>query len=91
MEESLDNLFNKNKSLICTKDDLRKKLFEKIKYCKFSESLLKEEFIFFDKVSSIINDKEFDELFKKYEKLSCLISSIDQLKKEYEKLSCLIS
>ena len=47
MEESLDNLFNINKSLICTKDDLKKKLFEKFNYCKFSESLLREELIFF--------------------------------------------
>ena len=93
MEESLDNLFKKevsldklfkiNKSLICKKDELRKNLFEKFNYCEFSEALLREEYNFFDKVSSIINDNEFDKLLKKYEKLSHIIYSIDELKKDY--------
>ena len=77
MEESLDNLFNINKSLICKKDELRKKLFEKYNYCICSRDLEREESNFFERASRIINDKEFDELFKKYEKLIYLIYSID--------------
>ena len=77
MEESLANLFNINKSLISKKDELRKKLFEKFNYCRCSEDLKIEESTFFKRASIIINDKEFDELLKKYEKLSYLIFSID--------------
>ena len=83
MEESLDNLFNINKSLICKKDELRKKLFEKYNYNKCSKELEMEESNFFRIVSRKFNDKEFEELIRKYEKLSYLISSIDELKKEY--------
>ena len=81
MKESLDNLFNINKSLICKKDELRKKLFEKFNYFKCSKDLEIEESNFF-KRASIINDKEFEELRKKYQKLNYLIFSIDEFKKE---------
>ena len=83
MEESLDNLFNINKSLICKKDELRKKLFEKYNYFKSSEDLRMEESRFFKNVSVLINDKEFEKLRRKYEKLRYLTCSIDELKKEY--------
>ena len=83
MEEILDNLFNINKSLICKKDELRKKLFEKYNYFKCSEKLKREESDFFYNVSIVMEDKEFEKLRRKYEKLRYLISSIDELKKEY--------
>ena len=77
MEESLDNLFNINKSLICKKDELRKKLFEKYNYCICSRDLEREESTFFERASSIINDKEFEKLRIKYRNLSYLLYSID--------------
>ena len=83
MEESLDNLFNLNKSLICKKDELRKKRFEKYNYFKSSEYLRREESQFFKNVSVLNDDKEFEKLRKKYEKLRYLTCSIDELKKEY--------
>ena len=83
MEESLDNLFNINESLICKKDQLRKKLLEKYNYYKISEELKMRESDFFRNISQLINDKEFEKLRRKYEKLRYLISSIDELKKEY--------
>ena len=82
MEESLDNLFNINKSLISKKNELRKKIYETIVNCIFFPVLEIEESTFFKRASRIFNDKEFDELFKKYEKLSYLICSIDEFKKE---------
>ena len=84
MEESLDNLFKINESLISKKDELRKKLFEKYNYCICSRDLEREESNFFERASRIINDKEFDELLKKYEKLSYLIFSIDNFIKNEE-------
>ena len=83
MEQSLDNLFNINKSLICKKDELRKKLFEKYSYFKCSEDLKMEESTFFKNVSIIMKDKEFEKLRRKYEKLRYLTCSIDELKEEY--------
>ena len=85
MEQSLTKLFNINKSLISEKDELRKKLFEKYNYFKFSEKLKRAESDFFHNVSRVMEDedKEFEKLRKKYEKLRYLISAIDELKKEY--------
>ena len=83
MEQSLDNLFNINKSLICKKDELRKKLFEKYNYFKISEKLIMHESQFFKNISYLIEDEEFENLRKKYEKLRYLTCSIDELKKEY--------
>ena len=77
MEESLDNLFNINKSLISKKNELRKKIYEAIVNCIFSPDLEIEESTFFKRASIIFNDKEFDEILKKYEKLSHLICSIN--------------
>ena len=42
-----------------------------------------EESRFFKNVSVLINDKEFEKLRRKYEKLRYLTCSIDELKKEY--------
>ena len=84
MEESLANLFKINESLISKKDELRKKLFETFNYCICSRDLEIEESTFFKRASRIINDKEFDELLKKYEKLSYLIFSIDNFIKNEE-------
>ena len=78
---SLNNLFKINKSLIIKKNELREKLMEKINYSKFYQNLLQQEISFFDKASNSMNDREFDEILKKYEKLSYIILSIDDFKK----------
>ena len=83
MEESLDNLFTLNESLICKKEELRKKLFEKYIYFLSSGNLEMNESRFFNDASRIVKDKEFEKLRIKYEKLSHLTSSIDELKEEY--------
>ena len=83
MEESLDNLFNINKSLICKKDELKKKLFEKYNNFKCYFKLEREEIIFFHNVSIVMKDEEFEKLRIKYDKLRDLIFTIDRLKKEY--------
>ena len=82
MEEILDNI---NKLLICKKEEIRKKLFTKLKYCRCSEELKIQEYDFFQRSSIIINDKEFEELRKEYEKISYLICLIDELKKKIKK------
>ena len=83
MEESLDNLININKSLICKKDEIRKKLFEKFNYCKCAEKLEKEESNFFRRASLIFNDEEFEKLRKEHERLCYLTCSIRCFINEY--------
>ena len=83
MEKSLDSLFILNKSLICEREELRKKLFEKYHNLKISESTKMSESDFFKNVSYSIDDEEFEKTRKKHEKLRYLISSIDELQKEY--------
>ena len=67
-------------SLVNKKDELRKKLFETIEYCRLKEKLEVLEIIFFNNASRIIEDEEFNKLIKKFEKVIDLISSINNLK-----------
>ena len=80
MEQSLTTLFRLNETLISEKYEIRKKLFEK---CINSfEDTSREDSCFFNRISSKMNDKEYENLKNKYEKLRYLISAIDELKKE---------
>ena len=85
MEESLDALNIINKSLINEKDELRKKLFEKIINCKCNEKLQgfhSYEVTLFEIASNLFNDEEYKKLRKEYLDLSYLTRSIDYFKKE---------
>ena len=83
MEESLQNLFNINESLIGKKEELRKKLFQIYFNFKITEDIKMRESDFFKNISPLIN-REFQKTRKKYEKLRYLTCSIDELKKEYD-------
>ena len=83
MKESLNNLFTIKESLFDEKEKLRKDIFEKYNYFKSSKDLRMEESVFFKNVSLLINDKEFEKIRRRYEKLCYLLSSINELQKEY--------
>ena len=83
MEKSLDELNIINKSLINEKDELRKKLFEKIIYCEYFEKLEHAENDFFERVSDIFKDEEYEKLRISHRRLCYLINSIDYFIKEY--------
>ena len=55
-------------SLVNKKDELRKKLFETIEYCRLKEKLEVLEIIFFNNASRIIEDEEFNKLIKNLKK-----------------------
>ena len=82
MEESLDALNIINKSLINEKDELRKKLLEKIIYCKCNKRIETEEEYLFERASSLFQDEEYEKLRINYLKLRHLTSSIDYFIKE---------
>ena len=68
-------------SLVGKKDEYREKLFKTFEYCKYSKDLELLEINFFRNASNFIKDKEFDKLFKKYENLILLKSSIINFRK----------
>ena len=87
MEEDFYSLVTRNNdndiySLAEKKDDLRKKLFEKFDYCKYSKDLENKEIKFFIESSKLMDDKEFDKVLNKYLKLLTLKNFIIDLRKE---------
>ena len=76
MEEEFHKLVEEynNRSLIDIKNEIRKKLYKKFDNCRYSKKLEQEEIKFFKSVLAAIDDKEFDELFKKYDFLIFLLS-----------------
>ena len=80
MEENLTKLFELNKTLISKKEEIRKKLFEK--YINSSEELGIEDSCFFNSISRKMNDKDYENLRDKYEKLNSLIYHISDLEKK---------
>ena len=83
MEETFDKLSIINKSLICKRDELRKKLFEKYNYCEYFEKLERAENDFFERVSDIFKDEEYEKLRIRHRRLCDLKSRIDYFIKEY--------
>ena len=83
MEKSLNTLSILNKSLINEKDEIKKKLFEKLKSEAFNHIKESEVNDFFERVSYSIKDEEFKKLRIKYKKLTHLTSSIDYFMKEF--------
>ena len=83
MEESLDNLFKINKSLISKNEELRKNLYEKCINFYLNKDIIVEESCFFQSVSMRAKDKEFENLRIKYQKLKDLIRTIDNIEKEF--------
>ena len=80
MEESLDNLFKINESLISEKDEIRKQLFKKCFILLESKDI--DDSYFLGNISKQLKDKDYENLRIKYQILKDIIYHINQLKKE---------
>ena len=75
MENNLEKLSILNKSLIKEKNEIRKKLYEKILDEFYIEIESREEDLF-ESASKVFRDKEYENLRKKYMNLNKLTNSI---------------
>ena len=83
MEKKLYTLNIISKSLINEKDELRKKLLEKIIYCNCYEKLNYYEETLIEKASILFKDEEYEKLRINYLKLNRLTNSINNFLEEF--------
>ena len=80
MEKNLTELNKINETLIIKKNEIKKKLFEK--FINFYKNINDDEdYHFFYFISIKIDDKEYKNLIKEYEKIKNKINYINQLEK----------
>ena len=82
MENHLESLINLNKVFNNEKQEIRKKLYERIS-SKFRKELIDYEKIFFERASVLFDDKEYEKLRLDFIRLNNLSNSVYYNTRDY--------